>query len=427
MIEQLKETIKRNRDEISDLEGRLNLTEIHLAYHKDKVNLYEVIVKDKDGLIKVLQDSIELIKTTTNDKTIKEMQRSEAEIVNFNNDNNLQKQNDSLETIALIDEKESRNQENDANYYVAQLQELERRGKNDSAESHGKEDLLGKLQEQLEKGKRQNESLELINSELMVELDELKSKIIESQKTEDSLRKQVSELENNFLSVSAKLKESCEKLSEYSLNIESYTDKEDIVPLNYTKNPNIKIIKRDGMQPFMAMFEDIPSAGSGWMVIQRRCSDKFSTFCENAFSDGFGDMNADFWMGPSIIHQLTTSQRHELIIQVVDFDDVPAYARYDHFEIGSRHESFKIKSLGSYSGNAGDALQSFQNAPLEKWLHGDKSFNYWWTAAQVDCNLNGIYKSATICGFFWGRWSIGKTGCLLKSCKMLIRPRNPNI
>ncbi|XP_070141079.1 fibroleukin-like [Drosophila kikkawai] len=410
MIEELKKTIKGNHSQISELEGKLKVTEIQLECQKDKV-------KDKDEVIRVLQNSIDLI-TKTSELAIKQLQKSEAEVVTCNNGNNLQKENDSLESI---DEMKSKVKENNVDNFGAQeLQESKCQAKEDSADSHEVDDNLEKFQEQFDKYKEQNESLELKNSQMKLELDELKSKMIKSQKIEDSLRKQVSELENNFLGVSAKLKESSQKLAD------SVPNKQEAVPLNNTKNPKMKVIEQDGMEPFMAVIEDIPSAwSSGWIVIQRRINGNSSLSAKRTdFENGFGNTNASFWLGLNLIHKLTKSQRHELYIQVVDHDDVTAYARYDHFEVGSKKEEYKIKSLGSYSGNAGDAFRSLENAPIKAWDCGTTYSYSWWEATPMNCNLNGMYNTPQKYGFYWGRLSLGNKECHLKSCQMLIRPRS---
>ncbi|KAH8351572.1 hypothetical protein KR059_008158, partial [Drosophila kikkawai] len=403
---------KENQRQISELEGRLNVTEIQLECQKDKV-------KDKDEVIRVLQNSIELI-TKTSELAIKELQKSEA--VACNNGSHLQKENDLLESI---DEIKSKVKDNNVDNFGAQLQEFECQAKQDSADSHEVDDNLEKFQEQLDKCKKQNELLELKNSQLKVELDELKSKMIESQKIEEGLRKQVSELDNNFLSVSAKLKESSEKLAEFKLFSDSFPDKQETVVLNNTKNPKMKVIEQDGMEPFMAVIEDIPSAwSSGWIVIQRRINGNSSLSAKRTdFENGFGNTNASFWLGLNLIHKLTTSQRYELYIQVVDCDGVTAYARYDHFEIGSEQEEYKIKSLGSYSGNAGDAFRSLGNAPFTHYSIVGGYYS-WWKTTPMNCNLNGMYCIPDEYGFYWGRLSLGNKECHLKSCQMLIRPRS---
>ncbi|XP_017034204.1 angiopoietin-2 [Drosophila kikkawai] len=411
VIGELKKTIKENQRQISELEGRLNVTEIQLECQKDKV-------KDKDEVIRVLQNSIELI-TKTSELAIKELQKSEA--VACNNGSHLQKENDLLESI---DEIKSKVKDNNVDNFGAQLQEFECQAKQDSADSHEVDDNLEKFQEQLDKCKKQNELLELKNSQLKVELDELKSKMIESQKIEEGLRKQVSELDNNFLSVSAKLKESSEKLAEFKLFSDSFPDKQETVVLNNTKNPKLKVIERDGLEPFISVIEAIPSAwSSGWIVIQRRINGNSSLSASRTdFENGFGDITASFWLGLNLIHELTTSQRHELYIKVVDCDGVTAYARYDHFEIGNKEENYKIKSLGSYSGNAGDVFRSHESASIKSYNNG-QYWHSWWEASPTNCNLNGMYNTSDQYGFFWGRLSLGSKNCHLKSCQMWIRPK----
>ncbi|KAH8389567.1 hypothetical protein KR215_002577, partial [Drosophila sulfurigaster] len=92
-------------------------------------------------------------------------------------------------------------------------------------------------------------------------------------------------------------------------------------------------------------------AGSGWTVIQRRM-DGSVDFNRNwtDYQQGFGDLRGEFFIGLEKLHLITRSQRHELYIYL---NNGEAYARYDNFYIGDEDEFYKIKSIGSYSGNAG--------------------------------------------------------------------------
>nr|XP_036671750.1 microfibril-associated glycoprotein 4-like [Drosophila suzukii]XP_036671751.1 microfibril-associated glycoprotein 4-like [Drosophila suzukii] len=210
---------------------------------------------------------------------------------------------------------------------------------------------------------------------------------------------------------------------------------------NTTKSPEDKFEKQmkkihpiPGLNDFQAVFQDIPSAGSGWMVIQRRIDGSVSfsemqlehDFC---YKTGFGNIAGEFWLGCEKLHLLTTSRRHELYIQLVDFDDCITFARYDNFSVGSEIEGYSVKSLGLYSGNAGDAMSGSLNrkfkhyecyySGLGKLLHWS-----WWIGSQ--CNLNGYYHSSKIVltdtnGVWWGNWN-NRGRSSLKSCKMLIRP-----
>lgn len=101
---------------------------------------------------------------------------------------------------------------------------------------------------------------------------------------------------------------------------------------------------------------------SGWTVIQRRQNGSvdFARDMEE-YRSGFGKLDGEFFVGLDKLHILTNSRNHELYIYLKEFNGDVAFARYSHFVIGGAEENFKIKSLGSYSGNAGDSLSSSLN------------------------------------------------------------------
>ncbi|XP_017075822.1 microfibril-associated glycoprotein 4-like isoform X2 [Drosophila eugracilis] len=176
------------------------------------------------------------------------------------------------------------------------------------------------------------------------------------------------------------------------------------------------------------------STGPEWMVIQRRIDGSVSFNTLNFMHDrwfklGFGDLTKEFWIGCEKLHKLTTSRRHELYIQIVDFEDAIAYARYDNFVVGSEDEGYALKSLGEYSGTAGDALST---SIQKKFVHSacfyefyGRTFHWsWWDKSQ--CNLNGFYHATSmnlsdVNGIWWSKWN-DRGRLNLKSCKMLIRP-----
>ncbi|TDG38163.1 hypothetical protein AWZ03_015415, partial [Drosophila navojoa] len=59
-----------------------------------------------------------------------------------------------------------------------------------------------------------------------------------------------------------------------------------------------------------------------------------------------------------------------------------------HFVIGGVEENFKLKSLGYYSGNAGDALSPSLNMEIQSHF-GSR----WWLSKNIDSDLNGMYIS----------------------------------
>ncbi|XP_043950226.1 microfibril-associated glycoprotein 4-like isoform X2 [Drosophila biarmipes] len=131
--------------------------------------------------------------------------------------------------------------------------------------------------------------------------------------------------------------------------------------MNTDKQENgIQIVRHPGIKDFEPVFEDIPSAGPNWMVIQRRIDgwDALNTLNAHWYKEGFGDHESEFWLGCQKLHEVTTSRRHELYVQIVISDGGTAYARYDDFVVGSEDEGYALRSLGAYSGDAGDALSA---------------------------------------------------------------------
>lgn len=233
-----------------------------------------------------------------------------------------------------------------------------------------------RLQKQFDKSQSQITALLDDVSQLKAEIVELKSNKNDmanikatSATEEDKLRAKITKLENE-------LKE--KDVDEFE-SIDSSPDAP-IVLLNHSKVPNIKFTKI-GDQNKLAIIEDIPSVGPDWMVILRRF-DGSVNFQENDLGLGFGigELSGEFLFGLESIHKLTSSSRHELYIELVDFDGVRAYARYDNFVIGSKKEGYALKSLGAYLGTAGDALRSHESSKLDYKYDRENYFCWWFSA-----------------------------------------------
>ena len=58
--------------------------------------------------------------------------------------------------------------------------------------------------------------------------------------------------------------------------------------------------------------------------------------------------------GNDNLHSLTRNKQYILRIDLIDFSGNSRHAIYDDFKLGTDCDNFKLVSVGTYSGNAGE-------------------------------------------------------------------------
>jgi hypothetical protein len=88
---------------------------------------------------------------------------------------------------------------------------------------------------------------------------------------------------------------------------------------------------------------DQTTSGGGWMVFQRRVdgSENFDRDWSD-YKEGFGNLEREFWLGNELVHEITSSKKHELLIEIKDFFGHLAYVSYGTFKIYSESNSYMI-------------------------------------------------------------------------------------
>ncbi len=91
-----------------------------------------------------------------------------------------------------------------------------------------------------------------------------------------------------------------------------------------------------------------------WQVFQRRQDGSVDFYLDFAnYSQGFGNLEGEFWLGNDNLHRLTAQGDYELRIDLSDFEDESRYAVYDSFSIADVSDNYRL-AVGSYSGTAGN-------------------------------------------------------------------------
>ncbi|CAC5394954.1 Fibrinogen-like protein A,Ryncolin-4,Angiopoietin-related protein 7,Angiopoietin-related protein 1,Ficolin-3,Ficolin-1-B,Techylectin-5A,Ficolin-2,Ryncolin-1,Tenascin-R,Fibrinogen-like protein 1,Angiopoietin-1,Tenascin-X,Fibrinogen C domain-containing protein 1-A,Tenascin-N,Ryncolin-3,Tenascin,Fibroleukin,Fibrinogen C domain-containing protein 1,Fibrinogen gamma chain,Ryncolin-2,Fibrinogen beta chain,Angiopoietin-related protein 6,Techylectin-5B,Angiopoietin-related protein 2,Angiopoietin-2,Microfibril-asso len=168
-----------------------------------------------------------------------------------------------------------------------------------------------------------------------------------------------------------------------------------------------------------------------WTVIQRRLNGSVN-FEQNwdTYKEGFGYPSGEYWLGNDIIHEITVHNRHELRIDMEDFEGHTKYAKYSLFSVGDETSEYELTVLG-YSGNAGDSMayhdgmlfSTFDRDNDKDTINCAKIYHGgWWSKSCHHANLNGRYLSGTSPyaeGINWYEWHGFYYS--LKSVKMMIR------
>ena len=97
---------------------------------------------------------------------------------------------------------------------------------------------------------------------------------------------------------------------------------------------------------------DTTSAGGGWLVIQRRDINYYSTSFHRSwteYADGFGDLYKEFWFGLRGIHCLTSNGNWELRIDFTFSNGTKSYMHYNNFRVGPATDNYTL-SISGFTG-----------------------------------------------------------------------------
>uniref|UniRef100_A0A182R0M9 Fibrinogen C-terminal domain-containing protein n=1 Tax=Anopheles farauti TaxID=69004 RepID=A0A182R0M9_9DIPT len=250
---------------------------------------------------------------------------------------------------------------------------------------------------------------------------ESRIKMLEKSTAKDfkTLRANIKQSDHRMKTSDSKRKELSEHLEQ---RLEELTVRSGVYIAKYATFEHAFRVYREGPQ--------YHGYGGSWTVVQRRFDgsvDFNRSFVD--YRDGFGDLDGEYWMGLDKLYRILLSERHELLIELEDFDGVIVYAKYDDFQLANVDESYKIKSVGQYAGTAGDSLTHHHIG--KKFATYDRCDDNscakvfgggGWFGACFHMHLNGGYRERKHHQTYGISWQTYKDKHSFKASKMMVRP-----
>ncbi|XP_008933499.1 PREDICTED: fibrinogen-like protein 1, partial [Merops nubicus] len=118
------------------------------------------------------------------------------------------------------------------------------------------------------------------------------------------------------------------------------------------------IIQPTGLHP-MVVYCEMSVAGGRWTVIQRNQQDTHLTWAESwsTYKHGFGNVHTEYWLGTEYIHQISKQKVYQVRFIIWDASNSINFADYNFFSVDDESQGYRLR-LGTYSGTAGDAMDS---------------------------------------------------------------------
>ena len=115
------------------------------------------------------------------------------------------------------------------------------------------------------------------------------------------------------------------------------------------RDDGIYTITPDSLGPFQVRC-DMQTDGGGWTIFQIRQNSSVNFYRGwKDYKTGFGDLHGNFWLGLDKIHRLTKSGQNVLRVDLTDWTDDTAYAKYGSFSVASESDAYRM-NYASFSG-----------------------------------------------------------------------------
>ncbi|XP_078495684.1 microfibril-associated glycoprotein 4-like [Ciona intestinalis] len=167
------------------------------------------------------------------------------------------------------------------------------------------------------------------------------------------------------------------------------------------RKSGVYIVYLEGNEAEIKVFCDMETDGGGWTVFQRRTDGSLS-FNRNwsEYTTGFGNLDAEFWLGLDFLEFATEKGNFELRIDMTGCLNETKYAQYTSFKVGGppSYKLFLSGYKGSVAFNSFGSHNEYTFSTFDHKSSGDtrncaETYHAgWWFKDCSFANLNGIYQ-----------------------------------
>ena len=170
--------------------------------------------------------------------------------------------------------------------------------------------------------------------------------------------------------------------------------------------------------------------GGGWIVIQRRFNGNVDFYREwEAYKEGFGTLDDEFWLGNKYLHELTGTTRHIWYFKATTFLNEEGTSEYHSFQVDSEDNNYharggKLTGLRSLPVNYGFSTPLRDNDGRDpvNCAAKNKAGGFWYSTCGA-FNPNGEYLQPDQMGYqkgiYWHAFKGYSTS--MKTTEMMIR------
>ena len=116
-----------------------------------------------------------------------------------------------------------------------------------------------------------------------------------------------------------------------------------------TRTDGVYTVDPDGLGAFKVRCE-MTTNGGGWTIFQRRVDGSVDFYLGGKnYTEGFGNLSGEFWLGLDNINRLSMSGQNVLRVDLEDFENETRYAEYITFAVANETDKYRL-TVGGYSG-----------------------------------------------------------------------------